>query len=673
MGDNYYHARNGRVKDEKMAFFHWRQAAEFGSIQCLKNLAWAYRDGIGVEKDEKLYKKWQEKYDNAIAYYSDPRIQQDRWVESVFNGKRDGYYIEVGASTGVGSSNCCMFERRLGWNGICIEPNPDFFKELVKNRKAICVNTPIAPDEREVQFRAAGYYGGIQENLLDHHRKNWESAPLVTMNTRRLEDILEEHGAPPFIDYISLDIEGGEAAIIESFPFDRYRVLTMTIEQSDERLTEIVESKGFNVFKNPFSDPSVNWELHCVHESIMGIIKSDSYRYHSLGDDYFHGRNGKEKSEEKAVEFWLKGAFANNVQCMENLSWAYLHGFGVRGNALQSGHWKSKAVKTEKENKYREQVGLNRELIHQEECRKSIKAYPNDIEVGEHDIVLITQYYVDKECPMREAETDLALKRNLANPSIKKVVLFLEEDIDIPFKSDKVERVFINDWTTYKDGFDYMRGKPGVKLMANSDIYFNPDIIRIANAHFDNRIICFLRANLNPDNGEIEEEAMVHRHKSSDAWAWRELPPFKSNMYLGVHHCENRMLVNAVRSGIDVLNVGDIFSAIHVHWNEKRPATNYEGRSNYGPCPVHWRLAEESEVFNCDRNTPRSLIDYIGSSIVSDRIVRDKYLDICDMVYQHEGSSWSTFLRERGYDGEHVEGNKPVVFLLQTWLAATRW
>jgi len=76
-------------------------------------------------------------------------------------------------------------------------------------------------------------------------------------------------------------------------------------------------------------------------------------------------------------------------------------------------------------------------------------------------------------------------------------------------------------------------------------------------------------------------------------WAWRDLPPFTSNMYLGVFCCENRMLVNARNAGIDIVDVGIIFNAIHVHWNTKRPHTNDEGGSYYygmDMCNINWRI-----------------------------------------------------------------------------------
>ena len=238
------------------------------SVNTLKKVAWAYRNGFGIKPDKAKHENWITRFKDLITYHSDPGILQDKWVESVFKGKRDGFFVEVGAADGVGSSNCFMLEKKLGWKGICIEPNPEFFARLVRNRTAKCFQCPVAPDEGEVQFRLAGYFGGIQDNLAMWHEKDWENGKLVSMKTRRLVDILDEAEAPPVIDYLSLDIEGGEQNIIASFPFDRYKILTMTIERSDMALQGVVESKGFKVVKNPFSDPSVDWELHCVHETI---------------------------------------------------------------------------------------------------------------------------------------------------------------------------------------------------------------------------------------------------------------------------------------------------------------------------------------------------------------------------------------------------------------------
>lgn len=48
-GDCYY---NATPRNEKLAFLHWMIGAELGNYQCCENIRWAYRNGIGCEKND---------------------------------------------------------------------------------------------------------------------------------------------------------------------------------------------------------------------------------------------------------------------------------------------------------------------------------------------------------------------------------------------------------------------------------------------------------------------------------------------------------------------------------------------------------------------------------------------------------------------------------------------
>ena len=41
--------------------------------------------------------------------------------------KRDGFFIEAGAHDGVEASNTLYLEKKMGWRGLLVEPNPDTF------------------------------------------------------------------------------------------------------------------------------------------------------------------------------------------------------------------------------------------------------------------------------------------------------------------------------------------------------------------------------------------------------------------------------------------------------------------------------------------------------------------------------------------------------------------
>ena len=58
-----------------------------------------------------------------FQYYS--QFKQDQFLNEVlFNNKKNGFFIDIGAHDGVTISNTLFFEKQNDWKGICIEPNP---------------------------------------------------------------------------------------------------------------------------------------------------------------------------------------------------------------------------------------------------------------------------------------------------------------------------------------------------------------------------------------------------------------------------------------------------------------------------------------------------------------------------------------------------------------------
>ena len=47
--------------------------------------------------------------------------------------------LELGANDGLHMSNSFFFESQLGWRSLCIEANPDVYRELTANRPG-CIN-----------------------------------------------------------------------------------------------------------------------------------------------------------------------------------------------------------------------------------------------------------------------------------------------------------------------------------------------------------------------------------------------------------------------------------------------------------------------------------------------------------------------------------------------------
>ena len=187
---------------------------------------------------------------------------QDEWVIREAVPKREGIFLDLAASDGFNLSNSFVLEKQYGWKGLCIEPNPIFFEKLTTLRNCSVSSTCIDETPGEVDFIFSGELGGIISPETDNSPEIRASVLnqaqkdnlILQIPTKTLATVLEEHNMPEVIDYFSFDVEGAETKILRSFPFDRYRFLSMTIERPTEELNGLLFSNGYLFVKNVFYD-----------------------------------------------------------------------------------------------------------------------------------------------------------------------------------------------------------------------------------------------------------------------------------------------------------------------------------------------------------------------------------------------------------------------------------
>ncbi len=174
----------------------------------------------------------------GIASHALSQLGQDLWIVEQTGGMRGGYFVEFGATDGVMLSNSLLLEREFGWTGLCAEPNPKFFRQLAVNRRCkvlpACIGS-VTGDK--VSFIMADAYGGIVDFAgADSHASKREAyraqGEVIEITTVSLHDFLTQNGAPQVIDYLSIDTEGSEYAILSAFPFDKWTIRFITVEHN---------------------------------------------------------------------------------------------------------------------------------------------------------------------------------------------------------------------------------------------------------------------------------------------------------------------------------------------------------------------------------------------------------------------------------------------------------
>ncbi len=166
------------------------------------------------------------------------QILQDLWVLHELREKRDGFFVEFGATDGTTNSNTHLLETDYGWTGIVCEPNPYWHERLAANRSCVvdrrCVSSKSGERVRFLTTNAsdpelsaiAAFADG------DHFSETRGRGVPIEVETVSLDDLLDLHGAPAEIDYLSVDTEGSEFDILSHFDFARRSIRLLSVEQN---------------------------------------------------------------------------------------------------------------------------------------------------------------------------------------------------------------------------------------------------------------------------------------------------------------------------------------------------------------------------------------------------------------------------------------------------------
>ena len=135
------------------------------------------------------------------------QIGQDIEVLKVYNNKLNGFFVEIGASNGVGYSNTFLLETKYNWKGICVEPLPYLFAELCKNRpNSICLEKAVYKEsDKDIMFDIvdeADMLSGISECISDHSHLVKSNKTQITVKTITFNDLLEHKNI--FNDFTSI-------------------------------------------------------------------------------------------------------------------------------------------------------------------------------------------------------------------------------------------------------------------------------------------------------------------------------------------------------------------------------------------------------------------------------------------------------------------------------------
>ncbi len=176
------------------------------------------------------------------------------WVfKNIIDFKGD-FFVDIGAYDGTTSSNTLLFENN-GWAGICVEPNHIAFEKL-KSRKCLKYNCCASDINGIVDYMIVYGYAeqlsGIYEKYDERHiarikqqtNKHGGNFEIIQIVSKTINLLLLENNITQ-IDYLSIDVEGGELSVLKGVDLGMVYVISVENNGYNDEVRKYLENNNF--------------------------------------------------------------------------------------------------------------------------------------------------------------------------------------------------------------------------------------------------------------------------------------------------------------------------------------------------------------------------------------------------------------------------------------------
>lgn len=186
---------------------------------------------------------------------------EEAHIRKFFYSKENGVCVDVGAADGIRYSNSRMLIQELGWKGILVEPNINFYnslENLYSNADGIhLMNNAVYNKIGVMPFYEFGDSEHAQVSTLSKEFKKRVEAKHsdlgkykdpVDIDVITLETVLSKAMAIfGNVDFLSVDCEGVDMEVIQSNNWNRYRPRLVCVEHSmpKDELNKFMESNRY--------------------------------------------------------------------------------------------------------------------------------------------------------------------------------------------------------------------------------------------------------------------------------------------------------------------------------------------------------------------------------------------------------------------------------------------
>jgi FkbM family methyltransferase len=202
------------------------------------------------------------KFEHLQESYS--QAGEDRVLRFLFDilGVPHPTYLDIGAHHPTYLSNTYLFYKQ-GARGVCVEPDPILHQRIQQKRsRDICLNIGIATgSSSHLEFYVFDnptlntFSPIIRDEQIANGRVNTQRLHIPVFN---VNEVIERYLPGP-LHLVSLDTEGWDLMILQSFDFEKYRpvafcieTLENTVERKIATIIDFMISKNYRIFADTY-------------------------------------------------------------------------------------------------------------------------------------------------------------------------------------------------------------------------------------------------------------------------------------------------------------------------------------------------------------------------------------------------------------------------------------
>lgn len=176
---------------------------------------------------------------------------EDIILERFFEGKKNGFFVDIGAHHPTRFSNTYRFYLKE-WRGINIDATPGSMKLFSQLRpEDINIEMGVTDKEGELNYYlfnepALNTFSETRKEFLMNNTP-FKLIKAIKVKTKTLGQILEENILPnKQIDFLTIDIEGLDFEILKTNNWNKFKPTLILIEDINGSLESISQSKLHN-------------------------------------------------------------------------------------------------------------------------------------------------------------------------------------------------------------------------------------------------------------------------------------------------------------------------------------------------------------------------------------------------------------------------------------------